>query len=94
MKVCIFFFQQYSTEKYCTHLELLIFAICKLEFLISGTYFILYHYLNYFHHLKPTPVSYDRFLDIMNELFYDYNEDEREAIINKVLQYIHFENCE
>nr|ACL27227.1 acetylcholinesterase 2 [Orchesella villosa] len=57
----------------------------------EGTYFIIYHYLNYFSNTKPTSVPYDRFVDILNEIFQDYSETEREAIID---EYTNWENPE
>jgi len=57
----------------------------------EGTYFLLYHYLNYLSHVKPTHVSRDRFEDMMNELFQDWSEAQREAII---AEYTNWKNPE
>jgi len=49
----------------------------------DGSYFVLY--LNYIHHIQPTSVSRERFNHMMKEVFQDYGEAEKEAIIDHVM---------
>jgi len=51
----------------------------------EGSYFVLYQYLNYIHHTQPTSVSRERFNHMMKEVFQDYGETEKEAIIDHVI---------
>jgi acetylcholinesterase len=50
----------------------------------SGTYFLLYDFIDYFEKDAPTSLPREKFIDIMNTIFNKASEPEREAIIFQV----------
>lgn len=50
----------------------------------SGTYFLLYDFIDYFEKDGPTSLPRSKFLEIMNTIFSKYSEPERETIIHQV----------
>lgn len=50
----------------------------------TGTYFLLYDFIDYFDRDSPTQLSREKFLDIMNTIFGKVSVPEREAIIFQV----------
>lgn len=57
----------------------------KIFFLpISGTYFLLYDFIDYFEKDAPTSLQRPKFLEIMNTIFNKHSEPERETIIFQV----------
>jgi hypothetical protein len=40
--------------------------------------------MNDFHHKKPTSISYERFVEILKDIFSGYSEPEQDAIVNYV----------
>lgn len=50
----------------------------------TGTYFLLYDFIDYFDRSLPTQLSKEKFLDIMNTIFNKASQPEREAIIFQV----------
>lgn len=54
------------------------------SFIFSGTYFLLYDFIDYFDRDTPTQLSREKFLDIMNTIFGKVSVPEREAIIFQV----------
>lgn len=50
----------------------------------SGTYFLLYDFIDYFEKDGPTSLPHSKFLEIMNTIFSKYSEAERETIIFQV----------
>jgi hypothetical protein len=48
--------------------------------------------MKYFHHKKPTSVSYERFVEILKETFAGYSEPEQDAIVNYVNKEYHLFN--
>lgn len=57
-------------------------------FLYSGTYFLLYDFIDYFEKDGPTSLPRSKFLEIMNTIFSKYSEAERETIIFQVFSYM------
>lgn len=53
-------------------------------FAISGTYFLLYDFIDYFEKDSPTSLPRAKFLEIMNTIFNKHSEPERETIIFQV----------
>lgn len=66
--------------------------ISKLFFLIylSGTYFLLYDFIDYFEKDAPTALPRVKFLEIMNTIFNKHSEPERETIIFQVNIFLEF----
>lgn len=50
----------------------------------SGTYFLLYDFIDYFEKDGPSALARDKFLEIMNTIFNKATEAERETIIFQV----------
>lgn len=50
----------------------------------TGTYFLLYDFIDYFEKDGPTALGRDKFLEIMNTIFNKATEAERETIIFQV----------
>jgi len=59
------------------------FSTFSLQF-STGTYFLLYDFIDYFDRSLPTQLSREKFLDIMNTIFTKASQPEREAIIFQV----------
>lgn len=54
------------------------------NFVISGTYFLLYDFIDYFDRDSPTALPREKFVDIMNTIFSKVSQPEREAIMFQV----------
>lgn len=52
--------------------------------LSTGTYFLLYDFIDYFSREAATSLSREKFLEIMNTIFAKVTDAEREAIIFQV----------
>lgn len=52
---------------------------------ITGTYFLLYDFIDYFEKDAPTSLLRSKYLEIMNTIFMKYSEPERETIIFQVI---------
>jgi hypothetical protein len=50
----------------------------------TGTYFLLYDFIDYFDRSLPTQLSREKFLYIMEQIFNKVSQPEREAIIFQV----------
>jgi hypothetical protein len=61
-------------------LELINFFFKK----FSGTYFILYDFIQYFKKDDPSVLEREKFLEIINTIFKTWSQLEREAIIFQV----------
>jgi hypothetical protein len=57
------------------------FTFLTYYFIFTGTYFLLYDFIDYFDRSLPTQLSREKFLDIMNTIFSKATQPEREAII-------------
>lgn len=53
-------------------------------FIFTGTYFLLYDFIDYFEKDSPTALPREKFLEIMNTIFSKASEAERETIIFQV----------
>lgn len=53
-------------------------------FFFAGTYFILYDFIDYFEKDGPSFLQRDKFLEIINTIFKNFSEVEREAIVFQV----------
>jgi acetylcholinesterase len=53
---------------------------------VSGTYFILYDFLDYFEKDNPSFLKRDKYLEIINLIFKNTTRLERDAIIFQVRQ--------
>lgn len=51
---------------------------------VSGTYFLLYDFIDYFDKDEATSLPRDKYLEIMNNIFGKVTQAEREAIIFRV----------
>lgn len=60
------------------------FSLPLFFFFSTGTYFLLYDFIDYFDRSLPTQLSREKFLDIMNTIFTKASQPEREAIIFQV----------
>lgn len=58
-------------------------------FAISGTYFLLYDFIDYFEKDAPTSLPRAKFLEIMSTIFNKHSEPERETIIFQVNYLFH-----
>lgn len=74
-------------KKICSILHLFYFFL-SLFFTFTGTYFLLYDFIDYFDRSLPTQLSREKFLDIMNTIFNKASQPEREAIIFQVRMWI------
>ena len=52
----------------------------------TGTYFILYDFIQYFKKDDPSVLEREKFLEIINTIFKTWSQLEREAIIFQVIQ--------
>jgi hypothetical protein len=87
MKVRVFSFSVLQEDYQLTH-EMSPFM--KTALLIpKGSYFLPYQYMNDFHHKKPTSISYERFVEILKDIFSGYSEPEQDAIVNYVNKEYH-----
>ena len=57
---------------------------------VAGTYFILYDFLEYFEKDGPSYLQRDKYFDIMNNIFKNMTQLEREAIVFQVF-YVNFQ---
>lgn len=75
---------------------LLLFMIQDLSFVqqiyifVSGTYFILYDFIDFFEKDQASFLERDKFLNIINTIFKNMSQIEREAIIFQVSPAAHF----
>lgn len=53
-------------------------------FLITGTFFLLYDFIDYFHKDSSSSLERDKFLEIVNTIFKDFSKLEKDAIIFQV----------
>lgn len=56
----------------------------QLTIIFSGTYFLLYDFIDYFEKDGASPLQRDKFVDIVNTIFKNRSHLEREAIIFQV----------
>jgi len=62
---------------------------------VSGTYFILYDFIDFFEKDQASFLERDKFLNIINTIFKNMSQIEREAIVFQVrfIHYITFVHC-
>lgn len=74
----------------------ILFVISQTEILInclfffSGTYFLLYDFLDYFEKDGPSFLQREKFLEIVQTIFKDFSDIKREAIVFQVKYYLVF----
>ena len=60
------------------------FANIAAHFSVSGTYFILYDFIDFFEKDQASALDREKFLNIINTIFKNMSQIEREAIIFQV----------
>lgn len=55
--------------------------------LFTGTYFLLYDFLDYFEKDGPSFLQRDKFLEIVDTIFKDFSKIKREAIVFQVIYF-------